>query len=88
MCRPADQDRAADLHEESANLHETHAVEMREKGRFERAERAERIADCERELADPERFRADRHRRRPKPNRCARTDDRLRSPELERAAIR
>jgi hypothetical protein len=57
-------DRAADLHEESANFHELHAVEMRERGGSRgRIERAERIADTQRELAEQERARADKHRR-------------------------
>lgn len=55
--------RAAELHEESANLHEAHATEMREKGLPENAERAERIADHERELASEQHARADKHRR-------------------------
>jgi hypothetical protein len=59
---PGGHRKAAELHAESANLHETHAIEMREKGRPESAGRAERIADRERELADRERDRADKHR--------------------------
>ena len=54
--------RAAELHQESANLHEEHAAEMWELGRFESADRAERIADHERELADQERGREAKHR--------------------------
>lgn len=56
-------DRAAELHENSASFHEEHAVEMRSKGHPERIERAERIADHQRHLAEDERARADKHRR-------------------------
>lgn len=55
-------DRAAELHEVAASFHDEHAVEMRVKGHPERIERAERIADHERELAVRERARADKHR--------------------------
>jgi hypothetical protein len=55
--------RAAEPHEESANLHEEHAGEMRGKGLVTSAERAERIADHERMMAEQERSRQDHHRR-------------------------
>jgi hypothetical protein len=56
-------DRAAELHEKSASFHEEHAVEMRQKGHPEWVERAERLADRERELAAQQRAGADKHRR-------------------------
>ena len=45
-------ERAAELHEFSANLHEEHAVEMRDFGHPGNVERAQHIADRERELAE------------------------------------
>jgi hypothetical protein len=46
--------RAAELHQESANLHEEHASEMHGQGLPKSAQRAERIADRERALANHE----------------------------------
>ena len=57
-------DQAAALHGKAANLQQLHAYEMEELGRPDRAQRAQRLADRERELEQSERLRAEKERAR------------------------